>query len=121
VGRTAVSHHQAGLKGVTEAVWQQQVIELAHLLGWVHMHVRRTIGKGNKWTTATSVKGFPDLLLWHEGQQRVMAVELKTETGKLTVEQTEVLRSLGAAGMETYVWRPSDLEAAQAVLARSPR
>ena len=43
----------------TEAEFQQQVIDLAHLLGWKHLHVRRTIG-------------------------------------------------LAAAGVPSYVWRPSD-------------
>ncbi len=103
---------------ILEADWQEQVIDLAHLHGWSHLHVRRTIGRGRQWTTSTNVKGWPDLFLWNPGQQRVMAVELKSETGHVTVEQRAVLASLTAAGVECHVWRPSDLDSAQAALAR---
>ena len=106
--------------GITEAEWQQQVTELAHILGWRHMHVRRSIGKGRKWTTATNVTGWPDAVLWSERQQRIIFVELKSETGKPTPEQVEVLASLEKAGQEVYLWRPSDLETAKAVL-QGPR
>jgi len=105
---------------VTEAEWQQQVIDLAHVLGYRHMHVRRSIGKGNRWVTATNVVGWPDLVLWSERQQRLLCVELKSETGKLSDEQDEVLASLAAAGVECFVWRPSDLEAARDFLAVRP-
>lgn len=104
---------------ITEATFQAQVIELAHLLGWRTNHVRRSIGRGNRWTTATSVVGFPDLLCWHEKQHRVLAVELKSATGKPTAEQTAVLASLAAAGIETYLWRPSDWPTIERTL--SPR
>lgn len=99
----------AGL-AITEADWQQQVIDLAHLYNWRHLHVRRSIGKGRSWQTTTNVIGWPDLVLWHESQRRVIAAELKSDTGKATPEQIEVLRSLEAAGLETHIWRPSDLE-----------
>ncbi len=100
-----------------ERTWQEQVTELAHVLGWRTMHVRRSIASHNKgWTTATSVKGWPDMCLWSEQQRRLIFVELKRETGRLTVEQTDVIRSLLAAGQEAYVFRPSDLERARDVL-----
>lgn len=44
---------------MTEADWQGQVIDLAHAYQWRHLHVRRTIGKGKKWVTATNVAGWP--------------------------------------------------------------
>lgn len=106
---------------ITEADWQQQVIDLAHVLGWKHLHVRRTIGKGNKWVTATNLKGWPDLFLWHERQQRVIAAELKSEAGTTTPEQVDVLESLTAAGVPCFVWRPSDLEAVRDLLATPTR
>lgn len=105
---------------VTEAQWQEQVFELAHLLGWRHMHVRRSIGKGRKWTTATNVTGWPDATLWNGRQKRIIFVELKSEKGKPTPEQIEVMASLEAAGQEVYLWRPSDLDVAHRVL-RGPR
>lgn len=106
---------------ITEAEWQDQVITLAHLLGWRHLHVRRSIGKGQRWTTATNIKGFPDLLLWHERQQRIIAAELKTDKGRTTLEQDEVLASLKAAGVPAYVWRPRDLDEVQRILSGARR
>src|SRR5690606_29558723 len=90
----------------TEAEFQAQVVELATITGWRHLHVRRTVGRGRKWTTSTNLAGWPDLLLWKPG--RVVAAELKSAKGKTTAEQEDVLASLAAAGIETHVWRPSD-------------
>lgn len=106
---------------ISETDWQQQVIDLAHLHGWQHLHIRRTIGKGQRWTTSTNVKGWPDLYLWSEDQQRTMAVELKSESGVVTDEQRAVLESLARAGVEVHVWRPSDIDDAQQALARPRR
>lgn len=105
---------------ISETEWQEQVIELAHTLGWKHMFVRRSIGKGKKWTTATNVKGWLDLTMWSERQQRVMFVELKSEAGEPTPEQIAMMKSWSLAGQEVYLWRPSDLEEAARVL-RGPK
>jgi len=100
----------------TEAEFQQQVIELAHLLGWKHLHVRRTIGRKNQWVTSTNVKGWPDLFMWNERSRLVIAAELKSAKGEATPEQEEVLASLHAAGIQTYLWRPSDWDEITAAL-----
>ena len=104
------------LPPISETDWQQQVIDLAHIYGWRHLHVRRSIGKGRKWVTATNVVGWPDLFLWNEAQKRTLAVELKSEKGIVTQDQLIVLGSLAAAGVETAIWRPSDIETARDVL-----
>lgn len=104
---------------VDEATWQAQLIELAHMLGWAHLHVRRSIGKGRRWVTATNLDGWPDLTLIRptEGYDgEIIFVELKAEAGKVTDEQLAVHDMLRKAGHDVYVWRPSDLEAAQARL-----
>lgn len=106
---------------MTEEVWQAQLLDLAHFLGWKHMHVRRSIGKGRQWTTATNVKGWPDLTLWNGKQQRVLFVELKSAAGVVSSDQTRVLASLRAAGAEVAVWYPDDLLEAHAVLAGRSR
>lgn len=103
---------------LTHEQWQQQLVDLARLNGWRHLHVRRSIGRGKRWVTATNVVGWPDLLLWHERDQRVVAVEVKVGKDTPTVEQLEVLHSLRRAGVETHVWYPGDLDTAVAVLAR---
>lgn len=93
----------------TEAEWQAVVIDAAHALGWHHNFTRRSIGKGRKWTTATSCVGWPDLTLWHEGQRRVIFAELKTDKGETTAQQDAVLISLYAAGAEVRVWKTGRL------------
>lgn len=101
-------------KRVTEQQFQDQVVDLARICGYQTMHVRRTIGKGRRWTTGTSVSGWPDLAIW--GNSRFLLVELKTDDGKLSTEQDDVLESLRAAGVEVHVWRPRDWDALQANL-----
>lgn len=100
----------------SEAEFQGQVVELARICGWRTMHVRRSIGKGHRWTTSTSVVGWPDLVLWRPG--RIIAAELKSDRGQVTPEQALVLASLEEAGMECHVWRPSDLNEIAATLGR---
>lgn len=100
----------------SEAEWQAQVVQLANMGGWRHMHVRRTIGKGNRWTTGTSVAGWPDLTLWKA--DRLIFAELKTDKGKVTADQRAILDSLEAAGADVYVWRPSDADHVAQVLLR---
>lgn len=98
------------LQPITEAQWQHQVIELAAILGYKANHTRRSIGKGGRWVTATSIVGWPDLVLYSPSKQRTIYVELKSDKGRLTAEQTQVLDDLRKSGNEVAVWRPSDLE-----------
>jgi VRR-NUC domain len=123
--RHAVLHPTGQPRGrrtapLTEAGFQEQVVGLAKLLGWRHLHVRRSIGKARRWVTATNVVGWPDLLLWHERQRRVLAAELKADGGKASAEQLFVLASLHRAGIETAIWRPADWPDIEAMLRRRP-
>lgn len=100
---------------ISEADWQQQLLKLAHDLGWKHMHVRRSIGKGRRWTTATNVAGWPDLTLYRPAKDatgELIFVEVKSETGTVEDDQVVVHEELRRAGQEVFVWRPSDLDAA---------
>lgn len=102
---------------LSEAEFQGQVVELAHIRGWKALHVRRSIGTRNGkagWQTTTSIKGWPDLFLFRPG--RAIAVELKKQTGRLTEEQADCIRELIAAGIPSYVWRPSDWDQIEEVL-----
>lgn len=86
---------------VTEAQWQNTVVEAAQLLGWwvFHDHDSRK-----------NQAGFPDLVLIRP--PRVMFLELKRETGKLTTAQGEVLDLLeDCPGVEVEVARPSNWSA----------
>jgi hypothetical protein len=100
---------------LTEEEFQQQVVQAAHLLGWQHLHVRRTIGRGRKWTTSTNVKGWPDLFLWHP-KRGFLALELKVRPNKATPEQVDVLTSLAAAGAAIAVVYPEHWSIVQDLL-----
>lgn len=104
---------------VTESEWQAQVVELATINGWRHLHVRRTIGRGRRWTTSTNVIGWPDLLLWHPVDRRICALELKVHPKKPTDDQLAVLDGLRASGIEfAFVAYPEHLGLLCNLLAR---
>lgn len=90
------------------------VLELARVLGWKHLHVRRSIGKGRKWVTATNVP-WPDLTLWRPGSLRnpdrggFLVRELKV-ADVWQPGQKEVLAELAGAGVDSDVWWPADLD-----------
>lgn len=103
---------------MTEAEWQGQVVQLAETLGYRVLHVRRSIGKGQRWSTTTSIVGWPDLLCIpiHHPERGLVAIELKSEKGVVTDEQAQVLDELRRSGVRTMVARPSDLDAVVALL-----
>lgn len=93
----------------TEDVLLSQVIELAETwLGWTTVHFRpaRTHYGWRTPVQGSMGKGWPDLILVRG--KRLIAAELKSDKGKLTSEQQDVLALLALAGVETYVWRPAD-------------
>ena len=104
---------------ISHEEWQAQVVDLLTILGWGHLHVRRTIGRGKKWTTATNVKGWPDLYCWHP-TRGFLAIELKVGRDRASPEQEAVLSELEAAGARVLVAFPHDLPRLQALLARQP-
>jgi hypothetical protein len=99
----------------THVEWQEQVVALAHALGYRHLHVRRTVGRGKQWTTSTNLKGWPDLLLFAPGRGFI-GIELKVGVDKPTAEQTQVLAELEAAGARVMVAYPHHLAEVQSLL-----
>jgi len=94
---------------MTEAELQQNIIELANLLGWRAAHFRPALCKvGGRMVYRTAVsgqgKGFPDLVLARSG--RVLFIEVKSSKGRLSPEQQEWLDVLP----NSYCWRPEDWE-----------
>ena len=84
----------------TEESFQQQVEELAELLGWWTFHV---------YNSRKSKPGWPDLSCFSETQKgRALFIELKKETGIVSISQRICLARLVAAGQEAGVIRPSD-------------
>lgn len=99
-------------KPMTEAQLQDAVIKLAHVLGWSHMHCRRSIGKHGRWVTATNVP-WPDLTLWHP-KHGFMVRELKVRN-VFQPGQRDTLDGLSAAGVNADVWTPKDLDSGRIV------
>jgi len=100
------------LADLTEKAWSDQLVGtvgdpgLARTLGWGPCyHTLRSKG---------SASGFPDWVLVRE---RVVFLELKTETGKVSGAQAAWIRALHTAGQEVYVVRPRHLEEIAKVLA----
>jgi len=108
---------------MSEAEFQAAVVALAEINGWRVLHVRKSLGRRDgavAWQTTTNLKGWPDLLMWRPGR-RIVAAELKSDRGRVTAEQSDVLESLAAADVATYVWRPRDLDRIAVVLGRGGR
>lgn len=89
---------------LTEAEWTTQVVDLARLLGWARYHTYRS---------KRSAPGFPDECLVRD---RVVFLELKTMTGKLSEPQRDWLARIIRAGTEAYVVRPDQYDELAAVL-----
>lgn len=95
---------------MTERELQSAVLECAELLGWLCYHPRpaRT---ADGWRTAAQgngASGFPDVVMAHSKQRRLLFVELKSAAGRLRPEQTRWLDTLALAYCEMRVWRPAD-------------
>lgn len=96
-------------KGPAETDFQEQVVSLALLCGWLVYHT---------YDSRRSRKGFPDLVLVKP--PRVIFAELKAADGRTTVEQREWLDALNRCpGVEAYLLRPADLERFRDALRRS--
>lgn len=91
----------------TERQFQAQVRELAELLRWDCYCW---------WSSIHSPRGFPDLVLVNAGKSRIIFSELKTEKGKVTIEQQYCLDSLARCHHEVYLWRPGDIEEIPSIL-----
>jgi hypothetical protein len=98
----------------SEREFQREVIKIAKSLGWYIYHALPGQGRNKHLTLFIGKRGFPDLVLCRP--PRLLFVELKSGTGKLSTDQQEWLEALRACGVEVYVWRPSDLEQVTAIL-----
>ena len=85
----------------SERDFQRDVESSAKLFGWETCHVAPGMTLRGKWTTPTSVPGWPDLMLYRPGE--FLMAELKVDDGKLSKEQVAVIAALRAAG-ETMPW-----------------
>jgi len=85
------------------------VEDALRLYSWKFTHFRPAMKQNGRWVTALSGdKGFPDYFCVRG--PRALAIELKSDTGRLTPEQSAWLGALEAAGIETWVMRPRDMD-----------
>lgn len=131
---------QAVFPKLTEKQWQEQVVQLAKLCGWLVYHT---------WNSMHSAAGFPDLVLVRD--TRIVFAEVKSERPAARVKEAianlrppwlahrdisddqanwlgalkvieEACASVdadGAPSVEVYVWRPSDMPVIQTILGRA--
>lgn len=92
---------------MTEAELTQNILDLARALGYLAFHAK---------DSRRSEPGFPDIVLI--GRGRIIAIEAKSEKGKLRGPvqgkhrllpgQQQWLDAFWQNGGESYVWRPRD-------------
>lgn len=97
---TAAEYRDQEAAAMREAVLQMRVEQHARTLGWLAYHTH---------DSRRSAAGFPDLVLVHDRQARVLYRELKTARGRVSPDQQRWLTALAAAGQDAAVWRPADL------------
>ena len=95
---------------VTEAEFQQAVVQYARLRNWMAFH---------PFDSRRSAPGYPDLTLVRAG--RLVFAELKTETGRVSAAQVEWFDALdevakSCAHVEVHLFRPSDWPSIEDVL-----
>jgi hypothetical protein len=96
------------LATMSEAELLSNVIEMAELLKWRCVHFRPGMNRRGHWATAmsgTQAAGWPDLTLCRD---RLIAVELKSDKGRLTPAQLDWAAALTNAGVEYFCFRPAD-------------
>ena len=86
---------------MTENMFQGRVQQALRVLGYQSYHT---------FDSRRSTKGFPDLIALHPGKKRILAIEVKTETGKVTPEQLNWLAGFKLCGVETWLLRPSQFD-----------
>ncbi len=94
---------------ILEEDYLTQILELAHLRGWLCYHTR---------DSRRSNAGFPDLVMVRDG--RIIIAEVKRQRGRLDAQQEAWITGLMAVAipsrLEVHVWRPSDFAEVEKVL-----
>ncbi len=93
--------------GMSETELQNMILKEAKRFGWRSYHTH---------DSRRSQAGFPDLVMTNG--RRLIFAELKTQVGDPSDKQREWLADLETTDAEVYLWRPSDLDGAIAILSR---
>jgi hypothetical protein len=95
---------------MSEAQLQQNVIDMAHVFGWLVHAERPAMRADGTWRTPIQGdKGFPDLVLAKADRQPLF-LELKSQNGKVSQDQIDWALALAPLGRNASYWvlRPSD-------------
>jgi hypothetical protein len=96
---------------MTETEFKDILIGVAKRYGWlVHHDLPAQNSRGRWGTHIQGDVGFPDLLLLHPVSGKLFAIELKSQTGRLTSGQKRWLLAFENAGIYNAVLKPSDME-----------
>lgn len=102
---TRLTASEKYIRQISEHDWQNIVINIARINGWSTYHAPDN-RPGRSGHVQQIVAGWPDLAFVRENE--FFVAELKREIGKASPEQVEWIRLLDTAGIEAYIWRPSD-------------
>jgi hypothetical protein len=95
---------------------QRTIVDMARLLGWKVAHFRSAqTATGWRTPVAADAKGWPDLCLVRD---RIVWLETKGASEKLTDEQGEWIAAINNAGGTALVVRPKDLPEIERALKR---
>ena len=125
-------------RSMSEADFQQSVIELAYRTGWLVFHLNdqllREAVKSDRYDALTDIADFPDLLVIHPERIQLAVIELKAQRGRPTDGQKRWLKAFEALwtrigelipddrfdDFEEIIWidwtRPSDWDRIEAFL-----
>lgn len=101
---------------IRESAFTAQVIELAHVFGWMVAHFRPAwTSKGWRTPVQGDGVGFPDLIILRG--TRGIAAELKQDGKHCTEAQRRWIDAFRHAGFEVYEWHPREWDEIRDVLA----
>jgi hypothetical protein len=110
------------IKPLLEGEFLEQVIDMAHVYGWICAHFRPA-KTADGWRTAVSGDGvgFPDLFLLRPATGHAIAAELKVGRRKKTAEQEDWLNAMEECGIPAFTWTPGDWEEIEDALKNGAR
>lgn len=135
---SAEQYREAAAGLMLEADWQATVLEMANVHGWVtllnipdqaYMELVNALMPFNPVTkkrvarsrtalaTLHAIKAWPDLFIGNPTMGRAIALELKTQKGKVDPAQREKVKLLNDCGVTAGIWRPRQHDELDALLA----